>query len=414
MKTVVPFEEAHEEAVFGAKALGLGEATRAGLSVPPGIALAGEIVEEVAAGRGRAIEMVVDAARSLNGPLAVRSSAVDEDSADASFAGQHLTLLNVPSLDDLSAAIRQIWWSANSDSVITYRKRVGLFNRPSVGVVVQSLLAPETAGVMFTQNPINGADERMIEASWGLGEVVVSGRVIPDTYRLDRSGQVLERTGGVKKIAIRPAADGGTVDEDVAADLIESLCLDDDQLGQLNAMAARCEEVYGRASDIEWAYSDRHLYLLQCRAVTRTGTTRPTAKVPAGSPEVLGQVPFFTGLSPRDAAQIADMFKERRFSAGETITKEGVGAAAFYVIESGDAAVTINGKQVATLSRGDYFGETALIDEGSRSATVTANSDVVCYGLTFWEFRPLVQHNATIAWNLLQTLTKRLRTAQEG
>jgi len=414
MKTVVPFEEAHEEAVFGAKALGLGEATRAGLSVPPGIALAGEIVDEVAAGHESAIEMVMDAARSLTGPLAVRSSAVDEDGADASFAGQHLTLLNVPSLADLSAAIRQIWWSANSDSVITYRKRVGLFNRPSVGVVVQSLLAPETAGVMFTQNPVNGADERMIEASWGLGEIVVSGRVIPDTYRLARSGEVLERTAGLKKIAIRSVADGGTVDEDVEPHLIESLCLDDDQLGQLNALADRCEEVYGRASDIEWAYSGETLYLLQCRAVTRAGSPRPTAHVPAGSPEVLGQVPFFTGLSPRDAAQIADMFKERRFSAGETITKEGVGAAAFYVIESGEASVSINGKQVATLSRGDYFGETALIDEGARSATVTATSDVACYGLTFWEFRPLVQHNATIAWNLLQTLTKRLRAAQEG
>ena len=129
---------------------------------------------------------------------------------------------------------------------------------------------------------------------------------------------------------------------------------------------------------------------------------------------MLEQVPFFTGLSPGDAAQIAEMFKERRFAAGETITKEGVGAAAFYVIDSGDATVSINGKQVATLSRGDYFGETALIDEGARSATVTASSDVVCYGLTFWEFRPLVQHNATIAWNLLQTLTKRLRAAQEG
>ena len=285
MKSVVPFEEAHEEAVFGAKAVGLGEATRAGLSVPPGIALSGDIVEEVAAGHSSAIGMVVDAARPLAGPLAVRSSAVDEDGADASFAGQHLTLLNVPSIDDLSSAIRQIWWSANSDSVITYRKRVGLFNRPSVGVVVQSLLAPETAGVMFTQNPVNGADERMIEASWGLGEVVVSGRVIPDTYRLNRSGEVLERTPGVKKIAIRSVADGGTVDEEVATDLVESLCLDDDQLAQLNALAGKCEEAYGMACDIEWAYADGNLFLLQCRAVTRAGSTTPADRPdPSGLP----------------------------------------------------------------------------------------------------------------------------------
>jgi len=91
-----------------------------------------------------------------------------------------------------------------------------------------------------------------------------------------------------------------------------------------------------------------------------------------------------------------------------------VGAAAFFVIESGEASVSVRGKQVRTLGRGDYFGEVALIDEGARSATVTASTDVVCHGLTFWEFRPLVQTNATIAWNLLQTLAKRLRSAEDG
>ena len=107
------------------------------------------------------------------------------------------------------------------------------------------------------------------------------------------------------------------------------------------------------------------------------------------------------------------MFKERTFPAGETIIKEGVGAAAFFVIESGEATVSIRGKPIRTLGRGDYFGEIALIDEGTRSATVTASTEVVCHGLTYWEFRPLVQANATIAWNLLQTLAKRLRTAQD-
>jgi CRP-like cAMP-binding protein len=108
------------------------------------------------------------------------------------------------------------------------------------------------------------------------------------------------------------------------------------------------------------------------------------------------------------------MFRPRTFPAGETITKEGVGAAAFYVIESGTATVTIRGNQIATLGEGDYFGEVALIDEGARSATVTATTDVTALGLTFWEFRPLVQTNATIAWNLLHTLAKRLRSAQEA
>ena len=194
MKDAVPLAKARDEAVFGAKAVGLGDAVRAKLPVPPGVALSSAIVEAVAAGEDHAIKAVQRQVGSLRAPLAVRSSCVDEDSAQASFAGQHLTLLNVPAVDDVAPAVREVWWSANSDSAITYRQRVGLVNRPRVGVVVQSLLAPDVAGVMFTRNPINGADERVIEASWGLGEVVVAGRVIPDTFRIARSGEVLERT----------------------------------------------------------------------------------------------------------------------------------------------------------------------------------------------------------------------------
>ena len=125
------------------------------------------IVEAVAAGDEDVIAAVTGTVRPLGGPFAVRSSAVDEDGADASFAGQHVTLLNVPTVDALPPALGEIWWSANSDSAISYRKRVGLFTRPSVAVVVQRLLDPDTAGVMFTRNPVTGADERMIEASSG-------------------------------------------------------------------------------------------------------------------------------------------------------------------------------------------------------------------------------------------------------
>jgi pyruvate,water dikinase len=272
MKKVVPLAKAHDDSVFGSKAVGLGDAARAGLPLPPGVALSGPIVEAVASGERGAIKKVEKAVRPLGSPLAVRSSAVDEDGAEASFAGQHLTLLNVPSSEAVSDALKEIWWSANSDSAITYRQRVGLFVRPSVGVVVQALLDPESAGVMFTQNPINGADERVIEASWGLGEAVVAGLVIPDHFRLARSGEVLERTAGVKKVAIRSLPEGGTVEAEIEPDLVESLCLDDAQLGELNRLAERCEEVYGRGRDIEFAFAGGQLYLLQCRAVTRTGS----------------------------------------------------------------------------------------------------------------------------------------------
>ena len=271
MRTVVPLAEADDDSVFGSKAVGLGEAARGGLPLPPGIALAGSIVEEVASGEEEALSLVTEAVRGLPVPLAVRSSAVDEDGASASFAGQHITLLNVLTAEAVSEAVREVWWSANSDSAITYRQRIGLFRRPSVGVVVQSLLAPSVAGVMFTQNPINGADERIIEASWGLGEVVVSAQVIPDSFRIARSGEILERTPGLKKIAIRPLPEGGTVEEPVAPELTEALCLSDDDLAALHELASRCEALYGMGRDIEWAIADGNLYLLQCRAITRAG-----------------------------------------------------------------------------------------------------------------------------------------------
>jgi phosphoenolpyruvate synthase/pyruvate phosphate dikinase len=271
VRAVVPLADARDDSVFGSKAVGLGEAARGGLPLPPGIALAGSIVEDVASGEEEAIREVAESVSGLPVPLAVRSSAVDEDGAQASFAGQHITLLNIRTVDEVGEAVREIWWSANSDSAITYRQRVGLFRRPSVGVVVQSLLDPTTAGVMFTQNPINGADERMIEASWGLGEAVVAAQVIPDSYRIARSGEILERRAGLKKIAIRSLAAGGTYEEQVPPELTEKLCLTDEDLGKLHDLATRCEDVYGPGRDIEWAIADGELYLLQCRAITRAG-----------------------------------------------------------------------------------------------------------------------------------------------
>ena len=415
MSEVVPLEEARDDSLFGSKAVGLGEAARSGLPLPPGVALSGAVVEAVAGGDRLAIEEVSKLVRPLGGPLAVRSSAVDEDGAEASFAGQHLTLLNVPSADDVSSALRDVWWSANSDSAITYRQRVGLFTRPSVGVVVQALLDPDSAGVMFTRNPMSGADERVIEASWGLGEAVVAGRVIPDHYRIDRSGQVLERKAGRKRIAIRSLPSGGTFEQQVPPADVNRFCLEDAQLAALGELALACEKVYGPRRDIEWAFQDGALYLLQCRAVT-TGKSRSEPLAP-GPPRrdpvaALRRVQLFADMDRRQAEQIARLLKERPFKKGETVIMEGSGGAAFFLIDSGEAKVSCKGVHLATLGPGDYFGEIALIDGGPRSATVTAATDLVCFGLTFWEFRPLVERNAAIGWKLLQALAQRLRAAE--
>ena len=157
------------------------------------------------------------------------------------------------------------------------------------------------------------------------------------------------------------------------------------------------------------------MHLLQCRAVT-TGKSRSTS-APAGLPardpaSALQRVGLFADMDRHQAEQIGRLLKERRFTQGETVIREGSGGAAVYMITQGQATVSHDGKTVTTLGPGDHFGEIALIDGGTRSATVTAATDLVCFGLTFWEFRPLVERNGTIAWKLLQALARRLRAAE--
>lgn len=130
--------------------------------------------------------------------------------------------------------------------------------------------------------------------------------------------------------------------------------------------------------------------------------------------ELLEQIPLFEGLPRDELGRIARSFKERRFRSGDTVAVEGAGGVGFFVIGDGTATVDVHGEQRGRLGPGDYFGEVALIDEHARrTATITAGSDLTCYGLTAWEFRPLVETNAEIAWKLLQVMAKRLREAEQ-
>lgn len=127
----------------------------------------------------------------------------------------------------------------------------------------------------------------------------------------------------------------------------------------------------------------------------------------------LKRVPLFADLTKREIQQVARLFKERRFAEGETIIKEGSGGAAFFVIETGEAKVFTGGRERATLVPGDFFGEVALFDEGTRTATIIAAKDLLCHGITYWDFRPLVESNGVIGWKLLQRMAEILRATRE-
>jgi CRP-like cAMP-binding protein len=134
----------------------------------------------------------------------------------------------------------------------------------------------------------------------------------------------------------------------------------------------------------------------------------------SGAPiDVLKRIALFAELDDDELERVARLFKERRFSEGETIIQQGSGAAAFFVIDSGEATVLVDGKERRVLKPGEHFGEMALIDAGTRTATVLASSDLACSGVTFWDFRPLVEENGVIGWKLLQSLIEIYRSERQ-
>jgi pyruvate, water dikinase len=264
----VDLPEAADERLLGGKAVQLGAALRAGLPVPPGFALPADFVAAIGAGDEAAAAQLAERYSRLAVPVSVRSSGIGEDTEQTSFAGQHLTVLNVRSAEAVVDAVKRVWESGRSEAVMMYRKHFGVEGEPQIAVVVQQLVMPDTAGVMFTRHPLTGADERVIDASWGIGEAVVGSLVAPDHYRLSPAGAVLERTPGRKDRLLRMLPDGGTAEEEVAEENVRALCLGDDELASLHELAVRCEAVYDGAHDIEWAIERDTVYLLQRRPVT--------------------------------------------------------------------------------------------------------------------------------------------------
>src|ERR687890_2811680 len=299
-------------ALVGGKGANLGELSRAGLPVPPGYVVTtraydafvevsgikGEVValasvpraedpagfEEVAEGiralfsGGKVPQEMADEIRAAYQELgedgeiavAVRSSATAEDLAGASFAGQQETYLNVRGAGALMRAIKDCWASLWTARAMAYRARQGIAPETvSLAVVIQEMVPSEAAGVMFTANPANGRrNEAVVSAAWGLGESVVSGQVTPDSIVVDKdSGRVISRDI-VDKEVMTVNTDSGTEERPVPEARRREEVLDDEAVAELVSYGVRIEDHYDMPQDIEWAFSDGELFILQSRPIT--------------------------------------------------------------------------------------------------------------------------------------------------
>jgi pyruvate, water dikinase len=321
--------------VVGGKNASLGEMTLAGLPVPPGFAVTIDAYQELWAhpGLGEAVnqllasidhdahganqkiaseirnrieavpmptrvaDAIAKAYRTLcdhcgvpDVPVAVRSSATAEDLPDASFAGQQDTFLWIRGADDVVTHVQKCWSSLFTDRAIAYRHMKGYLHQSiSMSVGVQKMVDPVVAGVAFTLNPTNGDRSQVaIDASWGLGEAVVSGEVTPDNFLVDKVlREVVKRTVSHKTIEYRLTESGLVECCDVEPERQSVPCISDEELVAVAILARRAEKHYGRPQDVEWAI-DRHLpkdqnvVMLQSRPET-VWSQKPKAPIAAGA-----------------------------------------------------------------------------------------------------------------------------------
>ena len=273
MNSILHFKEILPRSLHqvGGKGLSLGLMAGAGLPVPEGFCITTDAYRHdnknpLAADCPLAQEILA-AYRSLGcGLVAVRSSATAEDGAATSFAGQQETILGVGGENALLEAVRRCWASLDSERAMAYRQKQGMADDDrAMAVVVQKLVPADVAGVLFTTDPLDPEGRQMlVEASWGLGESVVSGRVTPDRFNLDRhSGAVMNRHINAKTTQVTAAGQS-----DVPYEKQNQACLGDAQLQELAALGRRVVEYYGDSRDIEWALAAGKFWVLQARPIT--------------------------------------------------------------------------------------------------------------------------------------------------
>ena len=268
---------------------------------------------------------VLDAHQRLGSPtrVAVRSSATAEDANDTSFAGMNRTFTNVAA-EDLLARIVDCWASLFGERVFAYRAARGVGDEPAIAVVVQTMLDADRSGVMFSADPATGDASRVIiEAAFGLGEVVVGGAVEPDTYVVDKDGpRLVSVRVGQQTFAVRRGPDGADLRVELSGAEGARRVLSDDDAVTLARLGARVEEHYGSPQDMEWAFQGDDLFLVQSRPITAlpgSGASRPaSSQAEPGAPVVSG-----LGASPGVAAgpvrRLGSVDEAHRLEPGEVL-----------------------------------------------------------------------------------------------
>jgi pyruvate,water dikinase len=271
-------EACHTDSLVGGKAASLSRLA-ATHPVPPGFAIAALPASADVASDGLALavhtayhELAVRCG-DAEPAVAVRSSALDEDGAGASFAGQHDTYLNIRGTSALVDAVQRCVRSACSDEALAYRQRRGLpVDDVRIAVLVQQLVPADVAAVAFSANPITGSrEEIMINANWGLGESIVGGMVTPDTFVVRKHTADIILCDVATKTRMTVMLDDGTEESDVPEALRSKPCLTDEQIAEIARLATALEATTGYAVDIECAIARNSLYLLQCRPITALG-----------------------------------------------------------------------------------------------------------------------------------------------
>jgi len=246
--------------------------------VPPGFCLTaaafqeaglenqgGPLFDEIAA----AYQALAELSGGAEPSVAVRSSAIDEDGQAISFAGQYESILNVVGTEAIVEAIGRCWASANADRVRAYRRERGLASTVPVAVLIQQLIPADASAIVFSSNPITRDNGQiMINASWGLGESIVGGSVTPDTYVVDKANLSLLSTQIADKGQMTVRAEGGTQEVAVPRFLRRRPALEESQILETARLALDLEREMGWPADVECAYQDGLLFLLQCRPVT--------------------------------------------------------------------------------------------------------------------------------------------------